>query len=171
VGEEWLGVFFCFDAGAWSTHYWPCSGLFSYRRTQLHVRFNHLLISLLLSIPSSLRLASPLEIDARARLASLVLVLLDVVGQLLLLRGQLGGRVLALGGLDLQRHDLQLQFEHLVLDLADLQRLALGRVFAPRGLDGVVETPGVDLGRLGRLACRLEDGEVVGVDVGKIVDL
>lgn len=44
----------------------------------------------------------------------------------------------------------------------------MGGVFAARDLDGLVEAAGFGLGVLGRLAGRLEDGEILWVDVGEV---
>jgi hypothetical protein len=101
-------------------------------------------------------------------LAGLGFVELDVLLQLLLLFSQLRSRVLALGGLNLQRQHRQLQLEHLILDLAPLQSRARLRLVAAGGLDSLVEPALLRLCRLGRLARRLENGKVLLVDRGKV---
>lgn len=122
------------------------------------------MVNVLYTAVQALRLTGPLEIYARARLASRRLVKLDVIRQLGVLRCQLRGRVLALRSLDLQRQHRQLQLEHLVLDLAVLKRLPSGRVLAASGVDGVVEPARVNLCGLGCLPRRFEDGKIPGVD-------
>jgi hypothetical protein len=101
-------------------------------------------------------------------LASHRLVLGDVLVQLLLLLSQFLGRILALSSLNLQSQHLELQLEDLVLDLASLQRLPLGRVLASGSLDGLVESAGLGLCRLGGLPCSLENCQVLSVDRGKV---
>jgi hypothetical protein len=105
------------------------------------------------------RLDIPRESHARTSLPSRLLVQRDIVVQLLLLLGNLSGIAFALRLLDLQRGRLQKQLEHLVLDLAVLQRRG---GTAARRRDGTVE--GVSLGRLGCLAGGLEDCQVASGD-------
>lgn len=108
-----------------------------------------------------LRAVVTVKVDGLAGLPGRLLVGRDIGVELLLLLGNLVRVVVAaLGGLNLQGQHLELQLEHLVLDLADLQGLAGVAVLAGL-LDGVVEAAVVRLGRLGRLARRLEDVEVV----------
>lgn len=126
-----------------------------------------------MSMPLPLRLTGALEIHACARLPGRVLVLLDVVLQLGLFLGQFRGRVLALSSLDLQHQHFQVQLQHLVLNLASLQRLSRGRLFASSRLDGFVESPLVCLCGLGRLTRGFEDGKVLVIYRSKVgfVDL
>lgn len=59
-----------------------------------------------------------LEVDALASGAGGILVDLDVVGELLLLIGNVLGPILALSLLDLEKEREELELEDLVLDLA-----------------------------------------------------
>lgn len=71
-----------------------------------------------------------------------------------------------------QPQHIRLQLQHLILDLAHLQRLSRGGRGASR-CDRVVETPRFNFGGLGDLGCFGDDGEVAGGDGGEVglVDL
>lgn len=118
-----------------------------------------------------LRLASTLKVNSSAQLASVLLISLNILVQLLGDISKLRSSVLALSSLNLSNHNLELQLQNLVLDLAVLESPAGSGLLTARRLDGLVEATGLGLGVFGRLASSLEDGEILGVDGAGIIQI